>query len=312
MATINPHTTRATGTVLTAAIYNADHQNHITNANSLNVDAAAWNAFLAAPSFSQPLVGTTATFSGAISASSYGAIVGTTGTFSGAVTGASFAGAHTGTFSGTTGAFSGAVTGASFTGTHLGSGASLTALNGTNITTGTVADARIATTIARTNIAEVFSSNIDVAGVVTGSTFSSVSRVFQSDTAGSAILRPTPGSSTGQFSISTAGVGSAVNFTATSDERIKTNIRTVDNALDIIDKLRGCFFDKYGVPGMGVIAQETEQVLPMIVHEDEIWYDENREVIDDRQLKRVDYDAFAGLFIEAIKELHDLIKELKA
>lgn len=38
MATINPHTTRATGTVLTAAIYNADHQNHITNANSLNAE----------------------------------------------------------------------------------------------------------------------------------------------------------------------------------------------------------------------------------------------------------------------------------
>lgn len=38
MAVINPHTTRATGTVLTAAIYNADHQNHITNANALNAE----------------------------------------------------------------------------------------------------------------------------------------------------------------------------------------------------------------------------------------------------------------------------------
>lgn len=38
MAVINPHTTRATGTVLTAAIYNADHQNHITNALNLNAD----------------------------------------------------------------------------------------------------------------------------------------------------------------------------------------------------------------------------------------------------------------------------------
>lgn len=37
MAVINPHTTRATGTILTAAIYNADHQNHITNATNLNV-----------------------------------------------------------------------------------------------------------------------------------------------------------------------------------------------------------------------------------------------------------------------------------
>lgn len=38
MATVNPHTTRATGTVLTAAIYNTDHQNHITNASNVNAE----------------------------------------------------------------------------------------------------------------------------------------------------------------------------------------------------------------------------------------------------------------------------------
>lgn len=38
MATINPHTTRATGTVLTAAIYNTDHQNHITNVSNVNAE----------------------------------------------------------------------------------------------------------------------------------------------------------------------------------------------------------------------------------------------------------------------------------
>lgn len=40
MVTIIPHTTRASGTVLTASIYNADHQNHITNATTINDDAA--------------------------------------------------------------------------------------------------------------------------------------------------------------------------------------------------------------------------------------------------------------------------------
>lgn len=38
MATIVPHTTRAVGTVLTASIYNADHVNHVTNANALNAE----------------------------------------------------------------------------------------------------------------------------------------------------------------------------------------------------------------------------------------------------------------------------------
>jgi hypothetical protein len=36
MTTISGHTTRAPGTILTAAIYNADHVNHITNAQALN------------------------------------------------------------------------------------------------------------------------------------------------------------------------------------------------------------------------------------------------------------------------------------
>lgn len=36
MTTISGHTTRATGTILTAAIYNFDHNNHVNNANALN------------------------------------------------------------------------------------------------------------------------------------------------------------------------------------------------------------------------------------------------------------------------------------
>lgn len=38
MTTISGHTTRATGTILTAAIYNFDHNNHVNNANALNTE----------------------------------------------------------------------------------------------------------------------------------------------------------------------------------------------------------------------------------------------------------------------------------
>lgn len=41
MATVNPHTTRAAGIILTAAIYNADHQNHVTNATSINSEVVS-------------------------------------------------------------------------------------------------------------------------------------------------------------------------------------------------------------------------------------------------------------------------------
>jgi len=43
MAIITPHTTRAPGTVLTASIYNADHVNHVNNANALNLNAGLFN-----------------------------------------------------------------------------------------------------------------------------------------------------------------------------------------------------------------------------------------------------------------------------
>lgn len=150
------------------------------------------------------------------------------------------------------------------------------------------------------------------ANTLIGNVINSVTRIFQAATNGTTLLRPNTGSTTGQLALTTAGVASAVNFTATSDERIKTNVRTIENALDKIDALRGCLFDKNGIPGMGVIAQEVEHVFPFLVHEDEVWCDENGEVLDDRKLKRVDYDAFAGLFIEAIRELREDIRNLRS
>lgn len=53
MVTITPHTTRATGTILTAAIYNGDHQNHIGNANSL---ASVVNAIPVISSYGADLI----------------------------------------------------------------------------------------------------------------------------------------------------------------------------------------------------------------------------------------------------------------
>lgn len=38
MSSITTHTTRAEGTILTAAIYNSDHVNHVTNSQNLNTD----------------------------------------------------------------------------------------------------------------------------------------------------------------------------------------------------------------------------------------------------------------------------------
>ena len=81
------------------------------------------------------------------------------------------------------------------------------------------------------------------------------------------------------------------NVTAYSDERLKENIKTIPNALETVKKLRGVSFDRkdFSSRGIGVIAQEIEQVLP--------------EVVVDGEYKSVSYGNIVGLLIEAIKEL---------
>lgn len=90
----------------------------------------------------------------------------------------------------------------------------------------------------------------------------------------------------------------ATDFNSLSDARVKTNIRTIDNALAKVTSLRGTYFDLNGVKSIGVIAQELEQVIP--------------EVVTESELKTVAYGNLVGLLIEAIKELRyelDYIKK---
>ena len=88
------------------------------------------------------------------------------------------------------------------------------------------------------------------------------------------------------------------NVGAYSDARLKSNIRTVDNALDKVSNMRGVYFDREGRASVGVIAQEIETVLP--------------EVVDNSfEYKTVAYGNIVGVLIEAIKELKAEIEELK-
>ena len=90
-------------------------------------------------------------------------------------------------------------------------------------------------------------------------------------------------------------------FSATSDERKKSNIVTVDRALDIVDSMRGVYFTRNNMDGrhVGVVAQEIQKVLPEVVSEDEDGY------------LSVSYGNIVGVLIEAIKELKQEIEELK-
>ena len=84
----------------------------------------------------------------------------------------------------------------------------------------------------------------------------------------------------------------------TSDARLKENIQTLNNAVDIVNNLRGVAYTKGGKAELGLIAQEVEQVLPQVVGVDMSGY------------KTVAYGNVVGLLVEAIKEQQKTIKEL--
>ena len=89
---------------------------------------------------------------------------------------------------------------------------------------------------------------------------------------------------------------------AYSDIRVKENIKTIDNAVSKVNKLRGVEFNKIGSEekSIGVIAQEIEKVLPEVVKE------------DDKGMKSVAYGNIVGVLIEAIKDQQKQIDELKS
>ena len=118
--------------------------------------------------------------------------------------------------------------------------------------------------------------------------------------------------STGRFVISNVqGIGSGQklsldnsgnviatgNVTAYSDERLKSDITTIDNALDKVTAMRGVTFTKDGEASSGVIAQEIEKVAP--------------ELVLDGDYKSVAYGNLVGYLIEAVKELSAKVEELE-
>lgn len=98
-------------------------------------------------------------------------------------------------------------------------------------------------------------------------------------------------------SISASGTITATgDVTAFSDARLKTNVKTVSDALDRVRKLRGVTFTRRdtGSRGIGLIAQELVPIVPEAVM-----------THDDGHMS-VAYGNLVGLLIEAVKELADL------
>ena len=100
------------------------------------------------------------------------------------------------------------------------------------------------------------------------------------------------------------------NVTAYSDVRLKTDIHTINDALGICGKLRGVSYKwlKNNKDGIGVIAQEVEEVLPEVVLTN-VNTDTETGITTD--IKSVDYGKIVGVLIYAINELKAEVDELK-
>ena len=99
-----------------------------------------------------------------------------------------------------------------------------------------------------------------------------------------------------------------------SDERLKENIKNIENPLEKVNQLNGVEYDwkdsyiesQGGEDGyfvrkhdVGLIAQEVEKILPEIVAENNEGY------------KAIKYERVVALLVEAVKELNKEVKQLR-
>ena len=176
-------------------------------------------------------------------------------------------------------------------------------LNTSNITTGTGSSSIGGVTLNNgtltgvTDISSTSSNAVTFSSPSTGSALTPTLRILapSGSTPGNAINVSNIGLGSNVFTVSSNGACTGVDFIATSDRRLKTNVATLSNALDIVKGLRGVYFTRLGQTkrSVGVIAQEVEEVLPEVVH------------TGDDDMKSVSYGNIVGLLIEAVKELSE-------
>jgi Chaperone of endosialidase len=131
------------------------------------------------------------------------------------------------------------------------------------------------------------------------------------DTMSGSLNLPANGLTVGttQLYVSSGNVYTSGNFYATSnvtayntsDERLKSDIQTITDAIDKVSKMRGVSFtsNSDGNKYVGVIAQEVQKVVPEVVTEGDDGY------------MYVAYGNLIGVLINAINELRKRVEDLE-
>jgi len=135
---------------------------------------------------------------------------------------------------------------------------------------------------------------------------------------------------TSTYTDSNGNIVASGNVTAyASDERLKTNVEPIKNAIKIVSEMTGVFYDwkdeveELGFTpdskedNVGVIAQEIQKVLPQVVkpapfdrirNKETGWKDVSK---SGEEYLTVDYDKIVPVLIEAIKEQQKRIESLE-
>ena len=152
-------------------------------------------------------------------------------------------------------------------------------------------------------------------GTWTGETSGKIQRhsnhmYFQIPDAGTYIYRNQSGSEKLTIEASNGNLVSQGNITAFSDIRLKEDIKTIDNSLDKVSKLRGVEYTRKETKEreIGVIAQEVKEIIPELVDVKDNTDSLGKGMSDVHVMK---YQNTVGLLIEAIKELKERNEKLE-
>lgn len=116
-------------------------------------------------------------------------------------------------------------------------------------------------------------------------------------------VRITSGNKSGEPKITLGSDGNilaAGNFVGQSDERMKTNIRALEDCLGLALALEPSRFIHGGKESIGFIAQKVQGVVPELV------------LSDPAGILHLNYSNLTAVAVGATKELHSLVQEQKA